>query len=56
MMKSLKDQMDREMETFKDRDYEMRVVNKQAKRERRNEFGQQLFDAIFDIANEAYVH
>jgi len=34
----------------------MRIVHKQSKRERRNEFGYQLFDAIFDIANEAYIH
>lgn len=34
----------------------MRIVSKQAHRERRNEFGQVLFDAIFDIANEAYIH
>jgi len=34
----------------------MRIVGKQAKRETRNEFGQILFDAIFDIANEAYIH
>ena len=41
---------------FKDRDHEMRIVGKQAHRERRNEFGAVLFDAIFEIANEAYVH
>lgn len=34
----------------------MRIVGKQAKRERRNDFGYVLFDAIFDIANEAYIH
>lgn len=56
MLKQMKDQMQREFETFKNRDYEMRVVGKQAHRERRNEFGYALFDAIFDIANEAYVH
>ena len=55
-MRSLREQMAREMETFKERDQEMRIVNKQAKREKRNGFGQQLFDAIFDIANEAYIH
>lgn len=48
--------MNRELETFKERDMEMRIISKQAHRERRNEFGQLLFDAIFDIANEAYVH
>ncbi|CDW76374.1 sperm flagellar protein 2 [Stylonychia lemnae] len=56
MMKSLRDQMQREMEIFQERDQEMRIVHKQSKREKRNEFGYQLFDAIFDIANEAYIH
>jgi hypothetical protein len=48
--------MQREMEIFQERDQEMRIVHKQAKREKRNEFGYQLFDAIFDIANEAFIH
>jgi hypothetical protein len=56
MLKSMKEQMDRELETFKDRDYEMRICDKQAHRERRNQFGAVLFDAIFEIANEAYIH
>lgn len=34
----------------------MRIVNKQAQRERRNEFGMAIFDAIFEIANEAFIH
>lgn len=34
----------------------MRILGKQAHRERRNEFGASLFDAIFEIANEAYIH
>ena len=46
--------MDREMETFKDRDFEMRIVQKQAQREKRTDFAKDLFDAIFDIADEAY--
>ena len=56
MLKSMKDQMDRELDSFKDRDYEMRICDKQAHRERRNQFGAALFDAIFEIANEAYIH
>ena len=56
MLKSMKEQMDREMDTLKERDHEMRIVGKQAHRERRNEFGAVLFDAIFEIANEAYIH
>jgi hypothetical protein len=56
MVHSLKDQMAREVSTLKDRDTEMRIKGKQAQRERRNEFGAVLFDAIFEIANEAYVH
>lgn len=48
--------MAREVETLKNRDEEMRILGKQAHRERRNEFGAVLFDAIFDIANEAYIH
>lgn len=51
----MRDQMQREMETVQERDQEMRIVGKQAQRERRNEFGNILFDAIFDIANEAYI-
>ena len=56
MLKSMKDQMQRDMETLKIRDQEMRILEKQAHRERRNQFGAVLFDAIFEIANEAYVH
>lgn len=48
--------MAREVETLKNRDEEMRILGKQAHRERRNEFGAVLFDAIFEIANEAYIH
>ena len=45
-----------EIGTLKNRDEEMRIISKQAQRERRNEFGAILFDAIFEIANEAYIH
>lgn len=48
--------MVREIETLKHRDEEMRILSKQAQRERRNEYGAVLFDAIFEIANEAYIH
>ena len=48
--------MVREINTLKDRDVEMRILAKQAQRERRNEYGSVLFDAIFEIANEAYIH
>lgn len=34
----------------------MRIVQKQAQREKRTEVAQVLFDAIFDIADEAYQH
>ena len=56
MINQQKEQMAREMETFKNRDYETRVVQKQQKREMRVSVGGQLFDAIFEIANEAYLH
>lgn len=56
LLKQLKGQMEREIDTFEDRDVEMRICEKQAHRERRNEFGAVLFDAIFEIANEAYIH
>lgn len=56
LLKQLKGQMEREIDNFKDRDVEMRICEKQAHRERRNEFGAVLFDAIFEIANEAYIH
>lgn len=55
-VKQIKEQMAREIEILKERDEEMRIVSKQAQRERRNEFGAVLFDAIFEIANEAYIH
>lgn len=48
--------MAREVDILKSRDEEMRILGKQAHRERRNEFGAVLFDAIFEIANEAYIH
>ena len=56
MLNSIKDQMQREMASLKERDVEMRIVHKQAKRQGRAEYSSVLFDAIFDIANEAYVH
>lgn len=56
MLRSMKDQVGRDIETLKIRDEEMRILGKQAQRERRNEFGAVLFDAIFEIANEAYIH
>ena len=56
MLRSMKEQMGREMDTFIQRDHEMRIVGKQAHRQRRNEFGAVLFEAIFEIANEAYIH
>ncbi len=56
MLKGLGGQMQRQMESFKERDEETRIVSKQAQRERRNQFGNAIFDAIFDIANEAFIH
>lgn len=52
----MRNQVARDMDTMKQRDEEMRILGKQAHRERRNEFGAALFDAIFEIANEAYIH
>ena len=56
MINQYKEQMGREIETFKHRDYEMRVVQKQEKREKRVNVGDELFNAIFEIANEAFLH
>lgn len=56
MLRQQKEQMDRDMKTFKDRDYELRIIQKQAQREKRSEFARELFDAIFDISDEAYQH
>ena len=55
-LKEMKQQTVRELQTLKERDDEMRIFAKQAQRERRNEYGAVLFDAIFEIANEAYIH
>jgi hypothetical protein len=55
-LKEMRQQMVREISIMKDRDEEMRIIAKQAQRESRNEFGAVLFDAIFEIANEAYIH
>lgn len=56
MLKSMKEQMDREMEVLKERDQELRIAAKQAQRQKRTNYADLLFDAIFDIANEAYIH
>lgn len=56
MLKAMREQVAREVQTLKHRDIEMRILEKQAHRERRNQFGAELFDAIFEIANEAYIH
>lgn len=55
-LKEMKQQTVRELQTLKERDDEMRIFAKQAQRERHNEYGAVLFDAIFEIANEAYIH
>jgi hypothetical protein len=52
----MKEQMNHDIEVLKQRDEEMRVLSKKAQRENRNEFGAVVFDAIFEIANEAYNH
>ena len=52
----MKEQMNHDIEVLKQRDEDMRVLSKKAQRENRNEFGAVLFDAIFEIANEAYNH
>lgn len=55
-LREMREETTRDMNTFHERDVEMRICEKQAHRERRNEFGAVLFDAIFEIANEAYIH
>jgi hypothetical protein len=44
------------MQTFTERDFELRIIQKQSKREKRNEYAKEVFNSIFDIANEAYLH
>lgn len=56
MIKSLEDQINREMNVLSERDTEMRILHKQAKRENRTAFASDLFDSIFEIANQAYIH
>jgi hypothetical protein len=56
LLRSMKEQMNHDIEVLKQRDEEMRVLSKKSQREHRNEFGAVLFDAIFEIANEAYNH
>ena len=56
LLRAMKDQMNHDIDVLKQRDEEMRIFSKKAQRERRNEFGAVLFDAIFEIANEAYNH
>ncbi len=55
MLKSMHDQMGRDLEVTRERDSDMRIYEKQAHRERRTDMGNIFFDAIFEIANEAYI-
>lgn len=48
--------MKRDIEMTRERDHDMRIFEKQAHRERRTDVGEIIFDAIFEIANEAYIH
>ena len=43
--------MKREMDVLKERDSEMRILNKQYRREGRANFATDLFDSIFEIAD-----
>jgi len=52
----MKEQMSRETETLNERDEELRIAHTQAQREKRMCYASQLFDAVFEIANEAYIH
>jgi hypothetical protein len=56
MIRSLEEQMNREMNVLKERDTEMRILRKQAKREDRTGFAGDLLDSILEIANQAYIH
>lgn len=55
MLNSMKDQMTREMKTLQERDEEMRIAQKQAQRQKKNDYANTLFDAIFEISNEAFI-
>jgi len=48
--------MVRDSDMTKERDHDMRIFEKQAHRERRTDVGELLFNSIFEIANEAYIH
>lgn len=48
--------MERDLQTMMIRDSDMRISQKQKKREKRTEVALQIFDCIFEIANKAYIH
>jgi len=52
----MQQQMLRDIDMTKERDHDMRIFEKQAHRERRTDVGELLFNSIFEIANEAYIH
>lgn len=56
LLRQLKEQMDRDVEIAKERDEDVRIVEKQFQREKRTDFGNLFFDSIFDIADQAYIH
>lgn len=56
MLDSMQEQMTREIETLKKRDEFMREKDKEAKKLRQTVEAAKMIDAIFDIANEAYIH
>jgi hypothetical protein len=52
----MQQQMQRDIEMTRERDHDMRIFEKQANREKRTDVGEIIFNAIFEIANEAYIH
>ena len=56
MLDSMLDYMGREIGTLKERDEFLRTKDKEAKKLRQTTECQKMIDAIFDIANEAYIH
>lgn len=56
MLDSMLEQMDREINTLKNRDSDLRSGDKEAKKGRQTHEAAKMIDAIFDIAHEAYIH
>ena len=56
MLDSMQEQMSREIESLTARDEFLREKDKEAKKLRQTVEAKKMIDAIFDIANEAYIH